>query len=231
MFLETEEIEKDCDDENHNEMAIDTLKLGINKINMINDKIYNLSNYDKLKAIFPILSYHSRIKNIKNNNMFKNKNQEEKNCFEGYVYTNKICKVKESKSKYLGISNESKEKIDEINVICKENNCKLILISVPDKGLYNKRQSEEVEKYANSEKIDFLELNNKNIIDWNKCSQDENGFHLNIYGAQSVGKYLAEYIKSENYNFSDHRNDKKYKGWDEELSKYIEQKLNDKIAE
>ena len=40
--------------------AIDSLKFSKNKLEMIWDEDYKLSNYDKLSCIFPILRFHSR---------------------------------------------------------------------------------------------------------------------------------------------------------------------------
>ena len=50
----------DKNDEMSIRRAIDSLKFSKNKLEMIWDEDYRLSNYDKLSCIFPILRFHSR---------------------------------------------------------------------------------------------------------------------------------------------------------------------------
>ena len=66
------------------------------------------------------------------------------------------------------------------------------------------------------------EISSVSTTDWDKDTQDE-GNHLNIYGAEKVGKYIATYLKN-NYNLDDHRNDEKYQKWNDELENYKKQK-------
>jgi hypothetical protein len=129
------------------------------------------------------------------------------------------------------MSEETIKKIEDIKKICDDNNCKLVFVSMPLKVSYNTDRNKKISKYAkenNIEFIDFNDINNKVKIDWNKDSLDDNGNHLNIYGAETIGKYLSNYLKT-NYNFEDHRNDPNYQNWNDDLEKYNQRKQKDEI--
>src|SRR5574344_665942 len=62
IFLETSEFFSDVTDQNEQgkRKAIDPLNFSDNKIEMINDSVYGLNNFDKLSCYVKILRYHSR---------------------------------------------------------------------------------------------------------------------------------------------------------------------------
>ena len=114
--------------------------------------------------------------------------------------------------------------IQKILEICNQNEIKLVLLKIPEPTYWSVEKSASVYKYAEEIHVQYIDLNyDENInIDWDKDTQDE-GNHLNIYGAEKVGKYIASYLKN-NYNLDDHRNDEKYQKWNDELENYKKQK-------
>ena len=61
-----------------------------------------------------------------------------------------------------------------------------------------------------------LEEFNKNI-DYSHDFYDYG--HLNVYGATKYTLYFSKYLK-ERYDLPDHRDDQKYKSWDEEYESF-----------
>ena len=57
-------------------------------------------------------------------------------------------------------------------------------------------------------------------IDWTKDTRDK-GDHLNYTGSLKVTKFLAKYLSEK--NLPDHRDDEKYKSWNELYNKYVSQ--------
>ena len=59
----------------------------------------------------------------------------------------------------------------------------------------------------------------KSDFDWKKNTRD-NGYHLNIYGADIVTQKLEETIKQ--YNLPNHKEDSNYQHWNESYQIYEE---------
>lgn len=236
IFIEVGEVfyGKNTNDELSTRKAIDTLKLSKNKIDMVNDNDYNMSNFEKLGCIFPIIRYHSRWSSVDEYDF-------RKFIFDGN-YTEKGFLLEKEKRSYKGrfsnkiqneiiedynleeeldkIPNECEKKVDEIINLCKENNIELVLIKFPEPKVWNEEKHNIIKEFAYQKEIKFVDLNyeEKINIDWETDTQD-GGDHLNIYGAEKVAQYLADFIKN-NYELQDHRNDKNYADWNEDLKKY-----------
>lgn len=231
----------DKNDEMSTRRAIDSLKFSKNKLEMIWDDDYKLSDFNKLSCVFPILRFHSRWNNLDESDL-------RKFVFKGN-YTDKGYLLEKTTKKYEGKVNrrrrnleENKENIEEIqfdiskipsevkvkldNIIkfCQENDSQLILIKLPEPRYWNQEKSGIIDLYAKEKNIEFIDLNydgNLNI-DWQTDTQDE-GNHLNLYGAEKVGKYLSDYLMN-NYDLVDHREDDSYKDWNDFLVAYEEEK-------
>ncbi len=220
--------------------AIDSMKFGKNKLEMIMDSDFELSNFDKLSCIFPILRYHSRATKLKETD-FRKLVVREDYTFCGF-FVNKVTKGykgkfdKKAKQKYLElmektkventteISKESEEKMKQMVELCKNNHCELVLIKIPEPRDWTPQKNQAIAEFAANNHIKFIDLNyDENInINWETDTQDE-GDHLNIKGAEKIGEYLSNYIK-QNFTIEDHRNDENYGEWNEMLRRYKEDK-------
>ncbi len=216
--------------------AIDSMKFGKNKLEMVMDSDFQLSNFDKISSLFPILRYHSRWSKL-NEPDFEKLTEEEQYTYKGY-FANKDRREykgnfdKKAKEKYkkqleegsaqevIDISQESRKKMDKMIELCKEHNCELVLIKIPEPLYWGPEKNKAITDYANSKNIKFIDLNYEEAIniDWKTDTQD-GGDHLNINGAKKIGQYLSEYIK-QSWNLEDHRNDENYQEWNEMLKKY-----------
>ena len=161
VFLEIGEAFTGIDknDEMSIRRAIDSLKFSKNKLDMIWDEDYQLSSYDKLSCIFPILRFHSRWNNLDESDL-------RKFVFKGN-YTDKGYLLEKTTKKYNGkvnrklrekyiknaeedkdeiqfeiskIPGEVRAKIDKMIEYCKQNDCELIFIKLPEPIVWNEEK-------------------------------------------------------------------------------------------
>lgn len=133
---------------------------------------------------------------------------------------NNIKENIDSENSKNNVTEDSKNAIDKIINLCKENDCKLILIKIPEPAYWTYTKYKAVKDYADLKGLEYIDLNyDSNItMDWNDDTQDS-GNHLNLYGAEKIGSYLSNYLKN-NFELKDHREDNKYKNWNELVVKY-----------
>lgn len=223
---------------------IDTLKISKNKLDVINDKIYDLSFIEKIGALIPAIEYHSRWQEIDETDIRKNLYKSEL-TYKGFVYNptvmayngnNKFSKSFHSKHKNStptiteddkklekSVSENSQKYFSKIIDLCNQNNCTLILLKIPDVQDWTDEKHNVMEAFSEINNLTFIDLNynDSNIsIDWSTDSSDS-GYHLNIKGAQKVSKYLAKYLK-ENFNLDSHKNDPNYDSWNTAYDNYCQ---------
>lgn len=126
---------------------------------------------------------------------------------------------------------------DEVNVIprsnkiyikllkkyCKDNNIKLLILRTPTTFSWDYKSYNGVKEFTDKEDIEFIDLNllnDKVKIDWNRDSKD-GGDHLNHFGAIKTTRFIEDYLNKKDI-LTDHRNDEKYKEWNESYKKYLE---------
>jgi hypothetical protein len=129
-------------------------------------------------------------------------------------------------------ANKSEAKIDSLTSIqldmiynlCKKNGAQLLIVFIPHAVSWNQAKHNEIDKYASSRGINFLDLNVKNpgfSFDWKAYTKDA-GVHLNYWGAKVVTQYIGEYLHN-NYSIPDRSKDKAYQAWDSDYLKYDKQ--------
>ena len=135
-------------------------------------------------------------------------------------YMNKRSKknrIGKNATKYLG----------KIKEVCQKNDIELLLIEIPAPRTWNKGKNEEMARWANQNKVPFLDLNlfvEEMDINWKTDTKDE-GYHMNIYGAEKISKYMGEYLK-QHYQLVNHKKDRNYQQWHEDAKHYQVQKQN-----
>lgn len=204
----------------------DNMKFSSAKIKAIFNKTYENSKTNKIKHFLPILSYHSRYNELTKTD-FKYANMNHINPTKGMDLIAKSIPLKYNNN-YMSKTNEIRN-IPEINLyylnkmkeLCAKKEVLFILFEVPSPDSWNYKKHNALEAYAAKNNLKFLDLNiyNKEIgINWDMDSSD-GGDHLNIYGAEKVSNYIADYL-DENYNLPDRRNDNTYKNWKKQLEEY-----------
>lgn len=220
--------------------AIDSMKLGKTKLEMIQDDDFELSGFDKLTCIFPVLRYHSRWNKIDEVDFRKFADKYEYTFF-GFLMNKNVKKygkdIDQNKNKKIKpraeeinpeaiLAKETIEKMERIEKYCKDNNSELVLIKVPEPRFWSEDKSRIIAEYAKERGLKFIDLNyDENInIDWATDTQD-GGDHLNLKGAEKVGTYLSNFIKS-NFEIEDHREDIKHQKWNQRQEEYNFRKNN-----
>jgi hypothetical protein len=118
-----------------------------------------------------------------------------------------------------GIPEENLEAFDKIVELCKKNNIKLVLMSLPTQKTWNYDRHNTVKKYAEEKNVDFIDINLEDIgLDWSVDTRDK-GSHVNSYGSKKVSKFIGKYLTDTNL-VVDHRDDSKYKLWNESYKLY-----------
>ena len=137
----------------------------------------------------------------------------------GFRYSLQVESFEDSDVEYekIEINNLSMYLFDEIVNICNENDIKLVIINIPTKLNWNSESHDVIEDFLVKYNLEYYDLNNYNLIDWNNDTRDK-GEHLNYYGAKKVSTYLGDYIKNTGL-VEDHRGDKKYASWQEAYDK------------
>ena len=203
---------------------IDFMKLGINKLELINDDDFNFSNYEKLTFIFPILKFHTRYKKITEFDIRKLFLKNEMS-YKGYLYDKEVKKYEkkdnELKENNLEIPNYVCKKVDLLKDFCIKNNSELILLTMPNTDKLENKKHEILTNFGKEKDLKYIDLNleNENPINWETDSQD-GGEHLNIYGAKKVAAYISKFI-NENFEIQSKKEDEKYKIWNENLAVYL----------
>lgn len=230
LFLDAGEFFSDTNDQKEasKRKAIDTLKLSQNKIDMINDSVYGLSDFDKLSCIFPVLRFHGRWNNLGWTDITKFFSVSDYS-YKGYILDEAVKSYEEKKDEeditnLLQMPDSVRTYLDKIMELCEDNDCELVLMDMPSPKTWSQEKHNDIETYALQNDLNFIDLNTDDNLsmNWEEDSSD-GGVHLNIYGAERVGEYLANYI-DENYELLDHRNDKLSASWNKALEKYNQKK-------
>lgn len=204
--------------------SMDNIQLSKNKIDMINDPVFNNSLKTKISFVFPIIRFHSRwseitIEELKQS--FTNENVP----FKGYEFNKKISKYKKNKKnqsneQFNSIPEDGTKYLDKILELCEQNNTKVILVYVPTYKSWNQSKHDACTKYAEERNLEFIDYNTTEF-DWEKYGRD-GGYHLNIYGADVITQKIENVLKQ--YELPDHREESDYQDWNENYKLYEELK-------
>ena len=185
-----------------------------------------------LYDLVPIIEYHDRWKNLNNNDLFKRPNYTWTEDLKGYEYSTDVNPVDDKDYMSISEDEESIQKINKvfvklINNYCKENDVKFLMICAPQTEDWSYARHNAVKRLAEEIGVEFVDMNilkDEINIDWETETSDE-GVHVNYAGGKKSTKYLGEYLYKMNI-LEDHREDEKYKSWNEALERFIK-RVND----
>lgn len=184
--------------------------------------------YSAIRDVFPVFTYHNRWKELKLAD-FKMKRkytyfQNSKGFrFSGIYSAADISNYMVPYDTIEKIPKKNYNLLADIRKLCEENNAELIFVSVPSVKCYSMPKHNALVSYTDKEGLKYFDMNTcwKEIgIDWNTDTRDK-GDHLNYYGAVKVSDYLAKYLM-ELGGLIDHRQDDKYKSWNEDMKDFYE---------
>lgn len=210
--------------------AFDYMRFSTTKLNAIKDFTVGSTLEEKLSYVLPIFRYHSRWGEVQQKDYVK---VFDKGAYflKGYGYTDKIVS-RDNDWDYMVPKNDKKSKMTKktekyfklIVDYCKKNDIKLLMIGIPDNSNWKYKQSEAMKDYAKKYDVDFLELSTEESgYNWQTDTSDHLGVHSNIFGAEKLTKMVGEYL-DEIYDLPDHREDKEYKSWNDDLKIYNKKK-------
>ncbi len=174
------------------------------------------------EIVFDYLIYHARWEDLKkedfenNNSLYYGANAR--------VMVSRLCNEDcetDSKLEYVTLGQFYLEKIIEE---CQERGITVLLTYLPcaiteDKLIAANTIYDVADKY-NVEYLNFMELN---VVDSETDFYDSFS-HLNPAGAKKISHYLGACLKKK-YGLEDHRNDEKYKKWNEDCNAYKASKV------
>jgi len=216
----------------YHRLGVDPLPLSIEKMRQVmfmrkhNEEFNGGKMYDSFSSyIFPILSFHSRWKELGESDFVL----PDLRNYHGYApsYNN----IKADFSYYyeestLGIYYDSQKKLFNTLVdICKNNNIELLIIKSPSPR-WREDYHNIVTEWAKEKEVPFLDYNqfmDELDINVDKDFRDADS-HLNDYGATKMTIHLGMYL-SNKYSLKDYRNEKKYSYWFDDWEVYYTEKL------
>ena len=214
----------------------DNMKFGKNKIDAIRDPQQKISTLRQLSFVIPLLRFHDRWKKLTDVD-FKGVFDETyhskvvfKGCWLGKNTKAYNVPKNPGNQKNNLIAQNAGKYLEKIKVICDNNNIELMLLYSPSPKKWSEEQHENVQKWANSNNVKFLDVNehmDEVAIDWKKDTFD-GGDHLNVSGAYKLTSFVGKFINA-NYSLPNHKNDENYQSWNEEFVRY-EEFINKKEA-
>lgn len=213
--------------EAYNRMTFDTMKWSSSKLKGI---LASMTEDESIvDYIFPLLRYHSRITELKSEDLEYLWKKPKDNSDNGYLIKTGVRPMKpfdpitEPPEELLPES--SLEYLDKMKELCDKNGAELVLIKAPTNSRgywwYDEWESQIVE-YAENNGIDyynFIPDAEKMGIDWQTDTYDK-GLHLNANGAEKFTEYFGK-ILAEKYGLDSRKDESGIAlRWDAYLAEY-----------
>lgn len=196
--------------EAYNRLALDKMRWSEEKINMILASM--TEEEDFLSYVFPILRYHSRFDELKEEDieyLFREKD----NTFNGYLMEKGVVPLGTLPRKRplpdYSFGEICWDYLDRMRTLCQEKGVELILIKAPSVYPYWYDEYDvQIEEYAAEHGLsfyNFLDHVEEMGIDYNTDTYDA-GLHLNLEGATKLTTFFGELLAKE-HGLADHRSD------------------------
>ena len=187
--------------EAYNRMTLEGMKWSPAKVKAIRASMTKDEKF--LDYVFPLLRYHSRWSELKEED-FRYLFKREKVSHNGY-YMRVDVKPAENvpEGKILAdyrFGENAWDYLDKMTALCKEEGIQLILVKAPSLYPYWYDEWEaQIEEYAAEHGllyINFLELTEQTGLDFSQDTYD-GGLHLNLSGAEKMSAFLGEVLWAE----------------------------------
>ena len=203
--------------------AMDPMRFGKVKIEMVNDLLGDLSWEEKFNYYLPFTTYHQRWQELENFD-FHNKPYLKGSIMNAGVYPledpglpQEAGEIPESGYVYL-------EKIREL---CEAEGIQLVMFCTPfgiDEGeegyMRKQRTMLAAEEYAKAHDIPFLFLQKMEEAGIDLSVDLFDFGHLNVYGAEKSTKTIGKYLVQE-FGLESHKGQEGYESWDEDYALYL----------
>lgn len=157
----------------------------------------------KLGNVFPLITYHSRWKELTSNDLKFNYDYSNRHTGKGFVYDYRNVSLSQfdymiPTDDFKNISDLSIYYFEKIINLCYEKNVKLVLISAPSVFNWNYSKHNAVEVIAREYNLEYVDVNlvlEEVGLNWNTDWLDE-GKHLNCYGAVKMTNWFEGYLQN-----------------------------------
>ena len=145
---------------------------------------------------FPLIKYHNNWRNINLSSLFHHPRRYYKFSNKGMAYSDqvkpfdpKIDYMNSGSGKTAALSDTEKEIFDRICTLCRENQVRLVLLTVPSANTWNNAKSHAVQMLAEQYGLSYYDYNvtYPEAFDW-KTDTKDGGNHLNYRGALKLTK-------------------------------------------
>lgn len=214
--------------EAYNRMSLDGMKLSLSKLKSV--KASMTEGESLVEYIFPLLRYHSRWNELKEED-FKYIFEKKDMFHNGYYMRADIKPAgnipKGKKLPNYQFGDRAYYYLDKIVELTKENNIDLVFVKAPSLYPYwYDEWDEQIKEYAKTHDlkyINYLDLIDEVGIDFDKDTYD-GGLHLNVHGAEKLASHFGGFLK-ENFSIEDRRQDQKLKEqWKKKVDFYYSMK-------
>lgn len=181
----------------------DNMKLDSVKWEALQDPVFGFSLQEKLNFIFPIFEFHSRYKELKQEDValaFGNlRNPEKGMAMSAAVYPYKgSMDYMNKKTGYFEMAENTREYLEKLTTLCEKENIRLVLFKAPEPNNWRLSYHNSVASFAKEHDLPFLDFNMQEYIktfDFKKDTMDK-GTHLNIHGAEKLSSQMADYMEN-----------------------------------
>lgn len=225
--------------EAYNRLALDGMKWSGSKVGAINASM--TEEEDFLSYVFPLLRFHSRWSELKAEDFeyaFKDAPQLSINGYLMRIDVDGVDELRKGQelSDYT-IADICWEYLDKMRVLCEENGVELILMKAPTnipQCYWYDQWDVQVKAYAEKHGLryyNFLEVTDEIGLDYNTDTYDQ-GFHLNLSGAEKLSTYFGKILADE-LGLTGHHGEAEYEAVWTKLTEQYEQirKTQEKLLE
>jgi hypothetical protein len=225
--------------EAYNRLALDGMKWSGSKVGSINASM--TEEEDFLSYVFPLLRFHARWSELKGEDFEYAFKKTPQLSINGYLMRIDVDGVDELRkgqelSDYT-IADICWEYLDKMRVLCEENGVELILMKAPTnipQCYWYDQWDVQVKAYAEKHGLryyNFLEVTDEIGLDYNTDTYDQ-GFHLNLSGAEKLSSYFGKILVDE-LGLTGHHGEAEYEAVWTKLTEQYEQirKTQEKLLE
>lgn len=209
-------------------------------VEIVNDEPYlvnktkNIVDYfDKelignINKYLPVMKYKDEIQSRSINDFFYDHPDEINDAFKGYYYKKDIVPFTGEHNKDVeGVAcfkNGGDIFLKKLILLCKENNCKVVMMTLPQGTEWNKKSHNIIYDFAKENNLDYIDFDvylEKLLPDfsWADDTRDGGG-HLNYNGAVKVTNWLEQYITDNLKLGPSDLNENQKKKWNQDMNLY-----------
>lgn len=190
--------------EAYNRLALDGMKWSQSKVDSINASMTDEESF--LSYAFPLLRFHSRWSELTSEDFKYAFQKTPQLSINGYLMRVDVDGIKQLRKgqelEDYTIADVCWEYLDKMRTLCEENGVELILMKAPTntKACYWYEEWDvQVKAYAQKHGLryyNFLEVTDEIGLDYTTDTYDQ-GFHLNLSGAEKLASYFGQILVDE----------------------------------